>query len=170
MQKNKKIKNIKNNKQKMNNSLLINFLYFYIIYKIINCLSVHGKKDISIKIFKNLLILLKQKYINHDPYFILFYAIKKISPKYRLKGKRIAGKLYAIPLFLNLRQQINHGIILLIDSIKERQEMKGERDIIKVFFNELVDIINNNNRSFVLRRDKEIMSIAVENKYYVKYL
>ena len=71
-----------------------------------------------------------------------------------------------VPLFLTKGQQLLLGSRLLINAAYLRNE---KTIVLKVFF-EIKDIIENNTNSITLKKKKDLYKLAIENKFFVKYL
>lgn len=157
------------NEEKKKNKIK-KLLSYYITYKLINNLMKKGKKDKAINILNKVILKLNVN-LNRDAFYLFSDVIKYISPPFRLKKKRIAGKNFSIPLFIPVKTQINYGVKYLVKNSRERNEKNIELKL----FNELCDIDNSllNNistNSISLKKRKELCRIAIENKYYIKYL
>jgi ribosomal protein S7 len=146
-------------------------IIYYICFKLINNIMRKGKKDKAIKILNNIISLMAINILNNNfkkqsPFRLLIKLIYSISLPFRLKKKRIAGRNLFIPLFLLIKKQLNYSIRFLIKNAKERNNKTFELSLL----NEILDIIDNNSSSISLKKKKEILKLAIENKYYIKYL
>lgn len=144
---------------------------YYICFKLINNIMKKGKKDTAVRLLNNVLILwsinLKSLYNNKQNSFtLLTKVIYNISLPFRLKKKRVAGRNLSIPLFLLVKKQLNYGVRFLVNNSRERSEKTFTLSLL----NEMLDISENNSSSISLKKKKEILKLAIENKYYIKYL
>src|SRR3990167_8921490 len=145
-------------------------LTYYICFKLINNIMKKGKKDKAISFLNKIIILmclnlnnaLKKK---SNPFDLLNNVIFNISLPFRLKKKRIAGRNLLIPLFLFTKKQLSYSIRFLVNSARERSYKTFELSL----FNEILDILDNSSNSVALKKKKEMLRLAIENKYYIKY-
>lgn len=162
--------NIKNSSKDVKSTMRV-LLTYYICFKLINNIMKKGKKDKAIFILNNIIALMSINLNNtlkksENPFTLLNNVIFSISLPFRLKKKRIAGRNLLIPLFLFTKKQINYSVRFLINSTRERSSKTFELSL----FNEIFDILENNSNSVALKRKKEMLRLAIENKYYIKYL
>ena len=141
------------------------FLGYYICHKLVNNLMLKGKKDKAYKIVSKILEELSVHFNYYNPFLIITKVIMMISLPFRFKKKRVAGRNFSIPLFMLLENQINYYVKFFVKNIRDR----NEKNINKSFLNEVLDIFNNNN-SISLKKRKDLIRLAIENKYYTKYL
>lgn len=162
--------NIKNSSKDVKSTMRV-LLTYYICFKLINNIMKKGKKDKAIFILNNIIALMSINLNNtlkksENPFTLLNNVIFSISLPFRLKKKRIAGRNLLIPLFLFTKKQINYSVRFLINSTRERSSKTFELSL----FNEIFDILENNSNSVALKKKKEMLRLAIENKYYIKYL
>lgn len=114
---------------------------------LIKSLIKKGKKNISEKIYKNLLISLKNKFEN-NPSEILQNSIHKLSPKVNVKI--LKKKTFAIPLVE--QKQIKISLKWLFFSSKSKTEISSK--FIKNLTNEINETLNN--KGFCILKKNEI--------------
>jgi len=73
------MKELKLNNKNYKLNLHIGSRQFYFFYKLVNNLIVNGKKDTALNIINTLITLIKEKYIDKDPLFILDKILLGIS-------------------------------------------------------------------------------------------
>ena len=165
------MENFKTNNQRDFRANIRFLIIYYICFKLINNIMKKGKKDKAVKILNNIMILISINMNNgnckkSDPFTLLIKLIYSISLPFRLKKKRIAGRNLLIPLFLLVKKQLNYSVRFLVKSARERNNKTFELSLL----NEILDIIDNNSSSVALKKKKDILRLAIENKYYIKYL
>lgn len=143
-------------------------LTYYICFKLINNIMKKGKKDKAISILNNIiyLIAINLNVKKKNPFTLLNKIIFNINIPFRLKKKKVSGRNLLIPLFLVTKRQINYSVRFLVNCSRERNNKTFELSLIS----EILDIIENNSNSISLKKKKEILKLAIENKYYIKYL
>jgi ribosomal protein S7 len=140
-------------------------LHLFILSKVVNNLMKSGKKDVIFKIINILFFKLRISY-RIDPSKLLTLAILRIKPVIRLKKRKIAGRNHYLPLFLSLQRQILLGSKLFVKSSKFRVE---QSIILKLFF-EIKAILIFSNESLALKKKDDLYKLAIENKYFIKFL
>jgi small subunit ribosomal protein S7 len=92
---------------------LINLLFWFLIW--------WGKKLTAWRVFINFIKQFKEKY--KMPALAIFtHAVLKTEPKIWLKKKKIAGRLYEIPIFISSRRSKSIAIRWLLEYAKKRQK------------------------------------------------
>ena len=146
----------------------INIIYpvdLFILYKIMNNLMLYGNKETTYIILNKVTFMLRSHY-KQDPYHLICVAVKKISPTIYLKKLKIAGRNYQIPLFVTLERQLLFGAKLLVQSAKLRKE----HTIVLKLFCEIKDILDKNINSISLKKKNDLYKLAIENKFFIKFL
>ena len=148
---------------------IIHILYMTLIVKFVNCFMEKGKKELAIGMINKVLRIISED-LKVDPFYILLLCLKKISPRIKLKRKRIAGKNQIIPVFLPVYIQYSYGIRLLVWAARQRKGTGLDVTIMSALYSEILDIVFKRSTSVALKRIKEDRIRALENKYFVKYL
>lgn len=138
-------------------------LRIYILYKFFHILINCGKKDLAWKLLNKFFFFLNIKKYSIS---FLIIIISKISPVLNLKKKKVAGQNYYVPLFLLYHEQIVFGIHFFFKSINQR----NEKGILNKMYSEIYDILKYPENSVSLKKKKEIYNIAINNKYFIKFL
>ena len=133
-----------------------------LVSRVINKLMKQGKKSIACNIVYNALSMLENKY-DRDGSLILSECIKKISPTLYLRSKRIASKIYRIPVTISDRLACSIAIRWLKSALASRHE-KGQHN--RLFY-ELCDILNDKGES-IKKRDN-YYKVAKDNEAFVHY-
>lgn len=106
------------------NSLLYSVFFFmfyrdYFINKIITKIMHHGKKELSIFIFRKALFLLKN-FFGFQPFFLFKHVAFKMRQLFTIQTKLIRKtRLYTLPLLLTPSNQITYGINHVIKCAKQ---------------------------------------------------
>jgi len=138
---------------------------YFISFKLLNGLIYSGKKDIAIKLLLNTCILLRNNY-NINPYNLFLVSVFKVAPVVCLKKRQIAGRLYQIPVFYKVQRKLLWGIKILLLSTRFRVE----KTLPLQLFCEIKDILNNSINSVSLKKRNDLCKLAIDNKFFVKFL
>jgi len=91
------------------------------ITKFINLLSKQGKKNKSLNLLLNALVVLKIK-LKISPFKYMFNVFQKIKPLVELKSLKVGSTRYLVPTPLPLSRQLFLGLKILIKNSKNRPE------------------------------------------------
>jgi small subunit ribosomal protein S7 len=98
------------------------------IAKFINYLMIHGKKATSQKIVYEAFEIIKNK-TKQDPRHVFAKAIKKVSPLVEVRGKRVGGANYQVPVQVRGERRFYLGCHWMIDSAHERRGKSMEEKL-----------------------------------------
>lgn len=154
-------------KKKSNNKFyyLNNFIFFYIM-KFINILMKCGKKDKAISIFKKVLFNLSFFFPTKNPLRIVLYVFLNLKFVLAFKKKKVAGRVHHVPFFLNNIKQVLVGLKLFLYCTR----LSIGKGICGKLTNEFVLIFNKDLESSFIKKKRELYNLALDNKYYVKFL
>jgi small subunit ribosomal protein S7 len=134
------------------NSLLISLL--------INRIIRSGKKSLAQTIVYKALLYIEQKTLE-NPVIIFEKAIRNISPRVKLKIKRIGGATYQVPVLLNLFTAINLAIRWLVQVSEKRI---GKQMFFKLA-NEILDASKGLGNT--IKKKEETHKMAKANKAFL---
>jgi len=160
------MKELKLNNKNYKLNLHIGSRQFYFFYKLVNNLIINGKKDTALNIINTLITLIKEKYIDKDPLFILDKILCKCIITVKIKKKRVAGRVHHVPLFLQKVNQINYSLKSFIDTVR----LRSEKTMVLKLFSEVNAILTQDNNAAIIKKKKLLYMQALNNKFYVKFL
>ena len=133
-----------------------------LVSRVINNFMKNGRKSLACHIVYRALSMITEKY-NREGHTVLAECIKKISPNVYLRSKRIASKIYRIPVTISDRLACSIAIKWLKSSLKTRKE-KGQYN--RLFY-EMCDILNDKGES-IKKRDN-YHKVAKDNEAFIHY-
>lgn len=143
-----------------------NSFFFYFIIKFINIVMKCGKKDKSITLFKKLIYNLLIIYPQKDPFFVIWIVFFNLKIVLFFKKKKVAGRVHHVPFFLNNTKQVLIGLKVFISVVR----LVAGNGFINKLINEFILVFNKDIESNFVKKKKDIYNLAIENKYYVKFL
>ena len=132
------------------------------IAKFINYVMEEGKKSRAEKIVYDSFELIKEK-TKQDPRHVFNKAIKKVSPLVEVRGKRVGGANYQVPIEVSEERRISLGLRWLVSYARLRSEKGMENKLAA----EIIDASNGMGASVKKRDDTHRMAEA--NKAYAHY-
>lgn len=156
----------KSKKKGTNNFYYLNNFIFFYIMKFINILMKCGKKDKAISIFKKVLFNLSFFFPARNPLRVIFYVFLNLKFVLALKKKKVAGRVHHVPFFLNNIKQVLVGLKLFLYCTR----LSVGKGICGKLTNEFVLIFNKDLESAFIKKKRELYNLALDNKYYVKFL
>lgn len=134
--------------------------------KLISMLTVrilkHGKKQLAQKIIYETLDIIKNKTSN-DPLEILEKATRNVTPLVEVKGRRVGGSTYQVPIEVRAYRGTNLALRWIAKFAMNRS---GKNMSIKLA-NEIIDASNENGNS--IRKKEETHRMAEANKAFAHY-
>ena len=141
-----------------------------LVHKIINKVMIHGHKQKAAKIVYKALEILEDYYEGNENAGngskILATAINKIKPKILLRPKKIASRIYRVPVSITPEIAIRKSTMWLIYGTRER---KTEKTFVQKLFNEIKDIIDSD-KGESLKKQANYHRVAKENEAFVHYI
>ncbi len=125
------------------------------IAKFTNYIMERGKKTIAKGIIYEALDLISEK-TKADPIEIFEAAIKNVSPSVEIKGRRVGGANYQVPMAVRPERSYALGCRWLIDAAKAK---KGKKMAIKLA-DELIAAFNNEGNAIKKKQDTYRMAEA----------
>ncbi len=132
------------------------------VTKFINYIMESGKKTIAERIVYEALDLISKK-TKGDALEIFDSAIKNISPTVEIKGRRVGGANYQVPMAVRSERSFTLGCRWLIDSAKAKKGKKmAER---------LADEIINayNNEGPAIKKKQDTYKMAEANRAFAHF-
>jgi small subunit ribosomal protein S7 len=127
--------------------------------KVINSIMESGKKSVAREIFYDALAVIEKK-TNEAGIDVFRKAMSNISPVVEVRGKRIGGATYQIPMEV----RADRRIALALRWLKEYSSKRGGRSMAEKLAAELIDASNNQGNS--VKKKEEIHKMADANKAF----
>jgi small subunit ribosomal protein S7 len=125
------------------------------IAKLVNYVMRGGKKSVAQDIVYSCFDIIKEK-TNHDPLDILDKAIKNVGPEVEVRGRRIGGANYQIPVPVSGDRRLALALRWIIDAAKERKGMPMKERLAQ----ELIDAANKTGAAYKKRENTYRMAEA----------
>ncbi|AOP70259.1 30S ribosomal protein S7 [bacterium AB1] len=135
---------------------------FY-IGKIINKVMKDGKKSLATRLVYKALKICEEK-LKEDGKKIISDCVKILSPDVFLRSKRIASRVYKIPIPISART----SVVIAIKWIVKSLSLRKERTLILRLSNEIFDLLNSKGESLKLKENH--YRIAKENEAFSHYV
>lgn len=133
-----------------------------VVSKLINKLMVDGKKQTSEKIIYGAFEIIKSE-TGNEPLEVFQSAMENISPNLEVKGQRIGGTNYQIPMEVSDLRRETLGLRWLVNYSRLRNEKSMELRLAK----EIMDAANGNGAAVKKKDDTHRMAEA--NKAFAHY-
>jgi ribosomal protein S7 len=142
------------------------FLKSFIVQKLINILSIGGKKIKSEKIIIFYLKFLKKKFVQSSPLSSFFFLLDLIKPSIDLVFKRVGKKIHQVPIPIRSHRQYLKGI----RSIKKYLiSSRHKQNFVNILSAEHLNVITDKSNSLLLKKKQNLFQIAIENRMFTHY-
>ena len=132
------------------------------IAKFINYIMDGGKKSVAQKIVYNCFEFISEK-TKQDPIDVFDQAIKNVGPNLEVKGRRIGGANYQVPIVVTGSRKLQLSYKWIIEAAKNK---KGKPMHIKLA-EELIDAANNEGDA--MRKKQDVHKMAESNKAFAHF-
>lgn len=136
-----------------------------LIHKLINCLMLHGNKGVASKIVYASLEILEKKY-KLQGHTIMYEIIGKLAPSVFLRRKKIASKVYNIPVPISEDMSRRIGVRWFVQAIRALDNKK-DHTISQRFVTEVTSIYNAGGAA--LKRREHYHKVAKDNEVFMHY-
>ena len=133
-----------------------------LIARFINKLMMGGKKSTAEKIFYGALQEIHER-SGRDPLDVFEQALRNVMPLVEVRGRRVGGATYQVPIEVTQRRRLSLGIRWLIRYARERPE----KAMIGRLAAELTEAANRGGGA--VRRREEVHRMAEANKAFAHY-
>ncbi len=133
-----------------------------LVTQVINKLMLDGKKSTAEKIVYDALETVGTK-TGRPPVEVLEQAVKTVTPVLEVRGRRVGGANYQVPVEVPQRRARTLAVRWLVQYARERRE-KGMSDKLA---NEIVDALNQQGGAF--KRKDDVYRMAQANKAFAHY-
>lgn len=132
------------------------------IAKFINYIMFDGKKAVAQKIVYEAFNIIKDK-TKQDPRHVFNKAIKKVSPLVEVRGKRVGGANYQVPVQVRGDRRFYLGCHWITDAARER---KG-RGMFEKLAAEILDASNGEGNA--IKKREAVHKMAEANKAFAHF-
>jgi small subunit ribosomal protein S7 len=133
-----------------------------LVTQVINKVMLDGKKSIAEKIVYDALETVGTK-TGRPPVEVLEQAVKTVTPVLEVRGRRVGGANYQVPVEVPQRRARTLAVRWLVTYARERRE-KGMSDKLA---NEILDALNQQGGAF--KRKDDVYRMAQANKAFAHY-
>lgn len=133
-----------------------------LVAKLINRVTVAGKKSIAEKIVYDAFEMLSEKK-KDDPVKLYKQALEKIKPVVEVKSRRVGGANYQVPVEVRPDRRVTLGLRWLVGSARER----GEKTFYLRLANEILDALED--RGSALKKREDVHRMAEANKAFAHF-
>jgi len=133
-----------------------------LVTQVINKVMLDGKKSIAEQIVYTALETVGTK-TGRPPVEVLEQAVKTVTPVLEVRGRRVGGANYQVPVEVPQRRARTLAVRWLVTYARERRE-KGMPDKLA---NEIMDALNQQGGAF--KRKDDVYRMAQANKAFAHY-
>ncbi|HUJ55420.1 MAG TPA: 30S ribosomal protein S7 [Gaiellaceae bacterium] len=133
-----------------------------LVTQVINKVMLDGKKSIAEQIVYEALESVGTK-TGRPPVEVLEQAVKTVTPVLEVRGRRVGGANYQVPVEVPQRRARTLAVRWLVQYARERRE-KGMPDKLA---NEIMDALNQQGGAF--KRKDDVYRMAQANKAFAHY-
>jgi small subunit ribosomal protein S7 len=133
-----------------------------LVTQVINKVMLDGKKSIAEDIVYSALETVGTK-TGRPPVEVLEQAVKTVTPVLEVRGRRVGGANYQVPVEVPQRRARTLAVRWLVTYARERRE-KGMSDKLA---NEIMDALNQQGGAF--KRKDDVYRMAQANKAFAHY-
>lgn len=133
-----------------------------LVSQVINKVMLDGKKSVAEKIVYEALDTVGVK-TGRPPVEVLEQAVKTVTPVLEVRGRRVGGANYQVPVEVPQRRARTLAVRWLVTYARERRE-KGMSDKLA---NEIMDALNQQGGAF--KRKDDVYRMAQANKAFAHY-
>ena len=133
-----------------------------LVTQVINKVMLDGKKSIAEQIVYSALDTVSAK-TGRPPVEVLEQAVKTVTPVLEVRGRRVGGANYQVPVEVPQRRARTLAVRWLVTYARERRE-KGMSDKLA---NEILDALNQQGGAF--KRKDDVYRMAQANKAFAHY-
>ena len=133
-----------------------------IIPKLINSIMYGGKKTVAEKIIYEAIDKIKSK-SKEEPLAIFNEAINNIKPTVEVRGRRVGGATYQVPVEVKAKRSQALALRWLIDASRKRKDKTMSDKI----FNEIYDAYQK--RGLAIKKKEDTHKMAESNKAFAHF-
>ncbi|MEK7620809.1 MAG: 30S ribosomal protein S7 [Patescibacteria group bacterium] len=127
-----------------------------LVQRLINKSMLNGKKLLAERQVYGALEIAAKKLKSEDPLEVFETVLKKVSPNFEVKSRRVGGANYQIPFPIQGHRQLHYAFSWLVQSARARKGMPYEQRLAA----EIVDAYNETGAAFKKKEDTHKMAEA----------
>lgn len=133
-----------------------------VVTKLINQIMLDGKKGVAQNIVYGAFDYVGEK-SGEEPLEVFYKAMNNIMPVLEVKGRRIGGATYQVPMEVRPERRQTLGLRWLVKYSRAR----GENTMVERLAKEILDAANNTGAS--VKKREEVHKMAEANKAFAHY-
>lgn len=133
-----------------------------LVTKLVNSVMLDGKKGVAQKVVYSAFDLIKEK-TEKDPLEVFTQALENIMPSLEVKGRRVGGATYQVPMEVRPVRRQTLGLRWLTTFARKR----SERTMAERMAGELMDAANNTGSA--VKKREETHKSAEANKAFAHF-
>lgn len=133
-----------------------------LIARAINSIMWDGKRSRAERIFYSALEIVADK-TNEDPVEVFEAALKNAMPILEVKGRRVGGSTYQVPVEVNPDRRIALGLRWIVQAARKR----GERRMFERLASEILDAYQGEGAA--VKKKEDVHRMAEANKLFAHY-
>lgn len=133
-----------------------------VIAKLINKLTVHGKKSKAEGILYGAFSVIEEK-TKTEPIKVFKKALDNVKPVLEVKSRRVGGATYQVPIEVRPERKLSLALRWLVNYSRAR----GEKSMTDKLAAELIDA--SNNKGGAVKKREDVHKMAEANKAFAHY-
>ncbi|QQY79418.1 small subunit ribosomal protein S7 [Keratinibaculum paraultunense] len=133
-----------------------------VVTKLINNVMLDGKKGLAQNIVYGAFDYIQEK-TGEDPLEVFYKALNNVMPILEVKGRRIGGATYQVPVEVRPERRETLGLRWLVRYAR----LRGEKTMVERLAKEIMDASNNTGGS--VKKREEVHKMAEANKAFAHY-
>lgn len=135
------------------------------VQKLINKIMIGGKKVLASKIVYNALARLEKDFEDQKGSEILLTALDLIKPSVYLRSKRVASRVYHVPIPIDATRAMKRALLWLVKGARRKKFNTIEERL----YREILDIVKEK-KGESLRIREDYHRVAKENEAFIHYV
>jgi len=132
------------------------------VAKFINYIMERGKKETAKKIVYGAIDLISQR-VKQDPLEVFQQALRNISPSVEIRGKRVGGANYQVPVAVRPERSFTVGCRWLINAAKAKKGKKMSEKLAEEIINAY------NNEGAAMKKKQDTYKMAEANRAFAHF-
>lgn len=133
-----------------------------LISRFVGTLMLDGKRTLAERMMYQALDIAAEK-SKQDPDAVFEAAIKNVSPQVEVRGRRVGGSTYQVPVEVSPRRRTQLAIRWLIDAARSKQGSSMAQRLA----NELVDAANEEGAA--MKKKEDVLRMAEANRAFAHF-
>jgi small subunit ribosomal protein S7 len=122
----------------------------------------NGNKFRAQKVFNGALNLLKLRLRNKDSFRFILFAVRRVSPRIRLRNKRFGALIHKLPYFLPSRKAKSYAIRWIVEGAR----LNFKDGLSLALFKAIMDALKFT--GYAWKKKNEVHRIALSNRAYMR--